>query len=67
MTFEITRLGFRSAKATAAFFGLSESKVRELAASGEWPTYCVGNRRLFDLDELVRLVKSQTENAANVV
>lgn len=51
------RLGFRPAKQVAAFFGLSESKVRELAASGAWPTYCVGGRRLFGLDELVRLVR----------
>jgi excisionase family DNA binding protein len=51
------RLGFRGTKQVAQFFGLSESTVRQLATRGEWPTYCIGGRRLFDLDELVRLVK----------
>jgi hypothetical protein len=52
-----TRLGFRGTKQVAQFFSLSESTVRQLAARGEWPTYCVRGRRLFDLDELVRIVK----------
>jgi hypothetical protein len=51
-------LGFRSAKKVAAFFDLSERTVRAKAATGEWPTYRVGGRRLFDLNELVALVKS---------
>jgi excisionase family DNA binding protein len=53
------RLGFRGTKQVAEFFGISERKVRDLAATGGWPTYCIGGRRLFDLDELVQLVKGE--------
>ena len=49
--------GFASTRQAAEFFGLSESKVRELAATGEWPSYCIGARRLFDLAEIIRIVK----------
>jgi hypothetical protein len=52
------RLGFGGTRRVAAFFDLSVEQVRRLAATGLWPTYCVGGRRLFDLDELVRLVKA---------
>ena len=56
-TATIARLGFGPAKRGAEFFGISESLVRERAARGEWPSYCIGGRRVFDLDELVALVK----------
>ena len=52
------RLGFGSARKVAEFFDVSERLVRDRAASGAWPSYCVGGRRVFDLDELVALVKS---------
>ena len=55
-------LGFGTAKKVALFFDISVEKVRRMAATGAWPTYCVGGRRLFDLDELVRLVKQPTAN-----
>jgi hypothetical protein len=57
-------LGFRSAKKVADFFDLSERTVRAKAATGEWPTYRVGGRRLFDLDELIHVIKSETTPAA---
>jgi hypothetical protein len=55
------RLGFASARKVAGFFDLSDRFVREKAATGEWPSYLIGGRRLFDLDELVEKVKSARE------
>ena len=52
-----TRLGFMPAKKVAEFFSVSESTVRKKASTGEWPSYCIGGRRLFDLDELIRIIK----------
>lgn len=54
---ESRRLGFAPAKQAAEFFGISTEKVRRLAATRTWPSYCIGGRRVFDLDELVRIVK----------
>ena len=56
-----TRIGFGSARKVAEFFDVSESKVRDLAAKGEWPSYCIGGRRLFDLDELVGIVRDSRQ------
>ena len=55
-------LGFGTAKRVALFFDISVERVRRMAATGAWPAYCVGGRRLFDLDELVRLVKQPSAN-----
>lgn len=57
MTVVAKRLGFRSAREVADFFGVSERLTRANAANGIWPSYRIGGRRVFDLDELVELVK----------
>ena len=49
--------GLLPARDVARFFGVSERLVRDRAAKGEWPSYSIGGRRVFDLDELVALVK----------
>ena len=54
---ETVRLGFGGARDVAELFGLSERTVRAKVRSHEWPSYCIGGRRVFDLDELVQLVK----------
>ena len=49
-------LGFGTEKQIAEFFGLPISEVRELARRGLWPHYTIGGRRVFDADELLRML-----------
>jgi hypothetical protein len=49
---------FGSAREAADLFEVSERLVRDRVAKGIWPSYCIGGRRVFDLDELVPLVKA---------
>lgn len=46
-------LGFGDTRQTAEFFGLRFNQVEKKAASGEWPSYLIGGKRVFDLDSLV--------------
>ena len=54
---ETSKLGFAESRRVAEFFGISVDRVRKLAATGMWPAYCVGGRRLFDMDEIRRIVR----------
>ena len=56
------RLGFGGLHQTAEFFGIPPSEVRGRAASGEWPSYVVGGRRVFDLDAIVDLLVHSTNS-----
>ena len=49
---------FISAPEVAEFLGLSRSTVDRHAKAGRMPSYLVGDRRLFDPEELVEWVKS---------
>jgi hypothetical protein len=46
-------LGFGDKKQAAEFFGISQSEVLKKASSGEWPSYVIGGRRVFDLDAIL--------------
>lgn len=46
-------LGFADERQAAEFFGLPVVEVRKKAASGEWPSWVIAGRRVFDLDQLV--------------
>ncbi len=57
MATAVVKTGFAAAKKVATFFDISERTVREKAATGQWPSYLIGGRRVFDLDELIGIVK----------
>lgn len=46
-------LGFGDTRQTAEFFGLRPAEIENKAASGEWPSYFIGGKRVFDLDAIV--------------
>ena len=46
-------LGFGDTQQTAEFFALPAKEVTKRAKSGEWPSWVIGGRRVFDLDRLV--------------
>ena len=54
-------LGFGNTDQTAAFFRLPRREVVKRAESGEWPSYSIGGRRVFDLDEILDLSVSHRE------
>jgi len=47
-------LGFGDTKQVAEFFGVTEEEVTQLALTGEWPSYVLSGRRVFDVDYLVK-------------
>lgn len=49
-------LGFGDLRQTSEFFGLPRQEVTRRAKSGEWPSYVIAGRRVFDLDQLVELL-----------
>ena len=52
-------LGFGDIRQTAEFFGLPCKEVTQRAKSGEWDSWVIGGRRVFDLDRIVEsLAKS---------
>ena len=54
-------LGFGDIRQTAEFFGLSVRDVTQRVTSGEWQSYVIAGRRVFDLDQLVEsLAKDRT-------
>ncbi len=61
------KLGFGDTRQTAEHFGLSEDIVVDKAERGEWPSWFVGGRRVFDLDDIVSILlgtdRRQEENA----
>jgi hypothetical protein len=57
-------LGFADLSSTAEFFGLTESEVMDRVNRGDWRSWVIGGKRVFNLDELVeQLVKKGTEEA----
>lgn len=55
-------IGFGDTRQVAEFFGLKPAEVTRLAESGEWGHYCIGNRRVFDIDEIVeQLARAKSE------
>ena len=48
--------GFGDARQTAEFFGLSQPEVMRRATSGQWPSWVIAGRRVFNIDELVELL-----------
>ena len=54
-------LGFGDTRQTAEFFGLRPTEIEKKAAAGDWPSYIVAGKRVFDLDAIVeRLAKHPT-------
>ncbi len=53
---------FISAKEAAKLLGLSRSTVDRHVKAGRMPSYLVGDRRLFDPEELVKWVKSHKDD-----
>ena len=51
--------GFGGIAQLAEFLNLSEKEVRRKATSGEWPSYMIAGRRVFDIDELLKLLVSK--------
>ena len=49
-------LGFAGVEQTAEFFGVPKQIVREKANSGEWPSYVISGSRVFNIDELLKLL-----------
>lgn len=45
----------------AAYIGVSERTLWQLAHDGTIPTFALGNRRLIDRDELDRWIKAEAE------
>jgi hypothetical protein len=47
-------LGFGDTKQTAEFFGLPQKEILRKAQNGEWPSWVISGRRVFDLDAIVK-------------
>jgi len=48
--------GFGDTRQTAEFFGLRYAEIQKRAASGKWPSYFIGGKRVFDLDAIVEIL-----------
>jgi hypothetical protein len=49
-------LGFAGLHQAAEFLGIPQCDLQRKATSGEWPSYVIGGRRVFDMDELIDLL-----------
>ena len=49
-------LGFGGTAQAAEFFGISKADVLAKAKSGEWPSYVISSRRVFDFDAVLDLL-----------
>ena len=47
-------LGFGTVNQTAKIFGVTRREVFRRAKTGEWSSWVIGGRRIYDLDEIVR-------------
>ena len=52
---------FASSRKLADFLDVSERHVRRQATGGDWPSYCIGGRRVFDVAEIIGIVKTRTK------
>ena len=48
--------GFGGVDQVAEFLDLPVGEVASRAENGEWPSYVIAGRRVFDIDELLRLL-----------
>ena len=55
---------FISAPEVVELLGISRSSVDRLTKSGKMPSYLVGDRRLFDKEEIIAWVKSHPSTQA---
>ncbi len=53
--------GFGDERQVAEFFGIPRSDVRKRAVTGEWRSFVIGNRRIFDIDEWVDTLTKRLE------
>ena len=53
-------LGFANPTTLSEFLDIPLARVLDQANSGDWPTYEVAGRRLFDVDEILRLIGRST-------
>ncbi len=53
--------GFGDERQVAEFLGIPRSEVRKKALAGEWRSFVIGNRRVFDIDELVDTLTKRLE------
>ncbi len=60
-------IGFATIDQCADFFGLTRNEVTQRARSGDWPSYYIGDRRVFDMDELVQLLARRSQDVAGEV
>ena len=51
--------GFGGIPQLAEFLSMPEKDVRRKATTGEWPSYMIGGRRVFDIDEVLKLLVSK--------
>ena len=56
-------LGFGTDREVAEFFGVSVPEVKRKAAAGEWPSYVIAGRRVFNMDELLDLLVAKQPEA----
>ncbi|MCH8829725.1 MAG: hypothetical protein IID45_09130 [Planctomycetes bacterium] len=56
--------GFGGVQQVADFFDLAIDEVNDKADAGEWPSYVIAGRRVFDVDELLRLLVRRGEAAS---
>jgi hypothetical protein len=53
--------GFGGVRQAAESFRVSAAEVRRRAQSGEWPSWVIGGKRVFDLDEIATIEARQRE------
>jgi hypothetical protein len=59
MSTKQTRLGFGDTRQTAQRFHVSLREATRRARSGEWPSWIIGGRRVFDLDQIASREQSR--------
>ena len=56
-------IGFGDIRQAADFFGIPYRDVEKLATRGEWPSYVIGGKRVFNFDEVIdQLVEASSES-----
>jgi len=54
--------GFGGVEQVAKLFGVSKRKVLQKAVSGEWPSWVIAGKRVFDLGEIATLIRTSRQN-----
>ena len=60
-------LGFGTVAQTANLFGVTRDEALRRATCGDWPSWIIGGRRIFDLDEIAqkRVESTHRQKAAS--